>query len=102
MAENNHERIVDLKISAILNEAEQRIFERLDALHKQGIHDDDVITYLRKQGERDLAERYIEWGELIDPDGEPGPEDTSDAIPDPIDSPSYDALRKQTARTETF
>lgn len=101
MTDIDRNELIDMKISAILNEAEQRIFNQLDELHKRGIHDNDVIGYLRAQGEHDLVERYIEWGDLVDPDGE----DTTsyDApIPDPITDPSYQVLREQTARTETF
>lgn len=103
MTENlNTPGVVQDIIGHILKRADDIMFENFDKLHRRGIHDNEVITALRELGETSLADRYIEWGELIDPDGEPGPEDTPDVVPDPITAPSYQTLLEQTARTETF
>lgn len=101
-ANTNTPEIVQDIIGHILKRADDIMFENFDKLHRRGIHDNDVLEALRELGENGLAERYIEWGDLIDPDGEPGPEDTPDVVPDPITADSYKVLREQTARTETF
>lgn len=63
------------------------LFERLDKLHSEGIHDDQVIRALRKIGEVDLAAEYIDWAAATDPDAEGG--DETDVVPDPASAGSY-------------
>ncbi|UOK18376.1 hypothetical protein SEA_BRUHMOMENT_60 [Arthrobacter phage BruhMoment] len=87
MTDLTKDELIDLRISSIINDAEERIFQRFDELHKRGINDDDVIRYLRKQGYTDYAEQYIEWAEAVDPDAEGG--DETDTVPDPASAESY-------------
>ena len=88
MPDISKEELVDLRVSKILEHAEERIFEQFDDLHKRGINDDDIILYLRKQGDRGLAERYIEWSGALDPEREAN-ETLGGAVPDPASAPSY-------------
>jgi hypothetical protein len=85
---------IDLKISNLISNSQDRLFEYFDDLHKQGINDSDVIRSLRRTGERDLAEGYIEWTGALDPDVEDNNTTLDTAVPDPGDSPSYEALGK--------
>lgn len=71
---------------------EDYMFERLDNLHRRGIHDNEVIRFLRKEGLNDIAARYIEWSGAIDPDAEDDNTTTNPAVPDPGDAASYTAL----------
>lgn len=71
---------------------EDYMFERLDNLHKRGIHDNEVIRFLRKEGLNDVAARYIEWSGAIDPDAEDDNTTMNPAVPDPGDASSYAEL----------
>lgn len=89
-------------VQHIVERGEDIIFDHLDKLHRRGIHDNDVAEALRALGKTQLLDAYVEWGGIVLPKDEPGPEDTSDIVPDPITAPSYHELLQQTARTETF
>lgn len=86
------EEQVRSRISHMVDEAQDRmedaLFDRFDKLKKSGINDDDVIHALRRNGEADLAEAYIEWGGCVDPDVDPTPQGP-ELVTDPGDSPSY-------------
>jgi len=80
-------------IASIVSTAEEALFEKFDSLHKRNIHDDEVIHFLRDEGHKLLADRYIEWSGALDPDRE----DLSTlggVVPDPGDSPSYIPLQE--------
>lgn len=88
MTDLTKDELIDLHISSIIREAEQRMFERFDDLHKRGINDDDVIGYLRKQGYTDYVDSYAEWAEI---DLREDDNTTTDpTVPDPASAPSYD------------
>lgn len=67
---------------------DEQLFRKLDDLHSKNIHDTAVVNALRKGGYSELAEAYIDWGDIIDPDRE-GNETLDTIVPDPIDAPSY-------------
>lgn len=86
------DELIDLRISSIISQAEERIFGELDGLHKRGITDDEVIRYLRRQGYTDYADQYIDWAEAIDPDAQDNNTTRSDVVPDPGNSPTVDLM----------
>jgi hypothetical protein len=85
MTETTNERL-----AAIASSFEESLFERLDKQHNKGIHDDEVIRFLRGEGHTVLADRYIEWSGAVDPDRE-DPSTLGGGVPDP-DNPSYAPL----------
>ena len=90
MAKRPDEATINLRLHDIISETTDEMFEKFDLLHKQEIHDNDVIGFLRGEGLHDLARRYIEWGHCIDPDEDNTTLDPT--VPDPGDAPSYTAL----------
>lgn len=90
MAKRPDEATITLRLHNVLSDSTDAMFEKFDLLHKQEIHDNDVIGFLRAEGLHDLAKRYIEWGHCIDPDEDNTT--TNPAVPDLGDSPSYEAL----------
>lgn len=97
MTENAEPLDYELRIYNIVGEQQDRLFERLDDLHKRNIDDTQVIRALRKGGYRDLAEEYIKWSEAIDPDAEDDNTTMNPAVPDPGDMPSYEHLCPNTS-----
>lgn len=93
MTDLNKDELLDLRISSIINSAEDAMFQKFDDLHKQGHNDDDVIRYLRKQGYTDYADAYIEWSGALDPDVEDDNTTTDPTVPDPGNAASYDAMK---------
>jgi hypothetical protein len=85
------------RLAAIVSTFEESLFERLDKQHAKGIHDDEVIRFLRNEGHTLLAERYIEWSGALDPDREDDNTTMNPVVPDPADSPSYAGLAEQLA-----
>lgn len=79
------EEDIKLRLANIVSTSQDAMFERFDGLHKQGIHDNDVIGYLRAEGLRDVAAAYIDWSGAIDPEGQEGDDPV---VPDPGDSPT--------------
>lgn len=86
-------------IASIVSAAEEALFEKFDSLHKRNIHDDEVIHFLRDEGHKLLADRYIEWSGAVDPDSDVNNTTTSpDGVTDPGTNPSD--LQMQAALTE--
>jgi hypothetical protein len=86
-----------LAVENIVSAAIDRMFEKLDGLHEQGINDDDVARILRDLGHNNLADGYIDWqndGEPVREDGD-GPLDQGEhLVTDPGDMPSYNELEQ--------
>lgn len=80
------EEDIKLRLANLVSDAQDALFERFDDLHTKGIHDNDVIGYLRAEGLRDVAAAYIVWAEAIDPEDQEGDDP---AVPDPGGSLSY-------------
>lgn len=72
---------------------EEMLFNKFDRLHSHGIHDNEVIRFLRAEGHTVLATRYIEWSGAIDPDAEDDNTTMNPVVPDPGNAPSYDSLK---------
>lgn len=85
--------LLDLRISSIINSAEDAMFQKFDDLHQQNHSDDEVIRYLRKQGYTGYAESYIEWSGALDPDGEDNNTTLDPTVPDPASAASYDTMK---------
>jgi hypothetical protein len=81
------EKVLSL-VSVCYRTFSDALFERLDQLHRQDIHDTQVIRALRKIGEVDFAAEYIDWSGAIDPDAEPN-ETLGGTVPDPAGAESY-------------
>lgn len=93
MTEKLDQEHADLLIYKIVSDTLDRMYERLDELHKRNIDDTEVITALRKGGYRDIAEGYIDWSGAVDPDyAEEDNTTMNPVVPDPGDAPSYNAL----------
>lgn len=88
--QTREERIKGI-VGKYVSEAWEKLFDQLDQLHAQDINDNDVVRALRALDETELAQNYIDWGDIIDPDRE-GNETLDTVIPDPADSPSYKGL----------
>ena len=92
MTENStdHTKDVQHRVVQAISTGYDVIYGKLDALHKRGINDDDVIQALTALGEIDLLKSYAEWGEITLPDAEPtnGPV-MEDVVPDPVVCSSY-------------
>lgn len=96
MTENiltDHAKEVQHRVAQAISAGYDLIYEKLDALHKRDIHDDDVVKALQDLGETQLLEAYAEWAEIVLPDAEPtsGPV-MDDVVPDPHDAPSYSSM----------
>lgn len=76
--QESHEAHARHRVYAIMSRHQDAAFEELDKLHKDGIHDNDVIRALREGGYEDEADAYIEWADCLDPDS-----DVSNATTDP-------------------
>lgn len=87
----------DETLAAIVASFEEKLFDKFDSLHQRGIHDNEVIRFLRAEGHTVLAARYIEWSGAIDPDAEDDNTTMNPVVPDPGDAPSYKALAEQLA-----
>lgn len=94
MTDTPDPRDVQLQIGIIISTLQDAMFERFDNLHKRGIHDNDVVHALRSMGEADLADSYIEWADIVDPDKEDDNTTTNPTVPDPSDAHSYSDLGK--------
>lgn len=90
MATRPSDAEIKLRLANIIADAEDRLFERFDALHMKEIHDNDVIGYLRGEGLDMIAKRYIEWSGALDPDEDNTT--TSPVVPDPVPAASYAEL----------
>jgi len=84
----------DERLAAIVSSFEEALFERLDKQHNKGIHDDEVIRFLRAEGHYLLATRYIEWAGALDPDREDDNTTMNPAVPDPGDSPTNQLIHE--------
>lgn len=98
MTSEDRAALVRMHVSSAIEAGANLTYSRLDALHKQDIHDDDVIKALQDLGETQLLEDYAEWGQLILPDAIDPEETTDDVVPDPGDSPSYDSMPSGVAK----
>jgi hypothetical protein len=77
-------------IAAAVSTFEELLFNKFDRLHSAGVTDDEVIRFLRDEGHKLLADRYIEWSGALDPDREDDNTTTNPyGVTDPADSPSY-------------
>jgi hypothetical protein len=82
-------------VEMIVDSGHEAIYERLDKLHKRNIHDSDVMRALRALGFGDVADGYADWAEVDE--REDDNTTTNPVVPDPGDSPSYDALKQAMA-----
>lgn len=93
------ERIdIQLAVENIVSDSTDRMFERLDQLHKKGINDDDVTRALRYMGHNLLASAYQVWqndGEPLSEDEDGPTEYGAHLVTDPGDAPSYAPLEEQ-------
>lgn len=60
-------------VGTIVSDEQERMFERFDGLHKKGVTDTQVVHALRHNGDNRLAEDYIEWADIADPDADGAP-----------------------------
>lgn len=77
------------RLAAIVSTFEEMLFKRFDRLHAEEIHDTEVIQFLRAEGHKLLADRYIEWSGALDPDLQDNNTTLDPAVPDPGSAESY-------------
>jgi len=80
----DHTLHVRHRVYAIMGKHQDQAFEELDKLHKDGIHDNDVIRALRDGDYKHEADEYIQWAHCIDPDLQ---DDNTTTNPDGVTDP---------------